>query len=72
MPRIGHTLSKLDWIYILYGGLEIDSNGKNVNPTNCLYSLKLNGKTAIWAIINSTGDLPLSRCNHIACEINKS
>jgi dynein heavy chain len=71
LPRIGHTLTKIDRNYVLFGGLENDSESQKMGPTNSTYTLKLSGKNAVWTLNNVSGDVPLPRCHHSACEINK-
>jgi dynein heavy chain len=47
-----------------------ESKGK-VTSTNEIYTLKLAPKNYQWIKNTSTGDIPLPRCHHSACEIQK-
>jgi len=47
-----------------------DSKGK-VSSTNDVYTLKISQKNFQWNKHNVSGDIPLPRCHHSACEIQK-
>jgi dynein heavy chain len=71
-PKLGHSLVKIERNFVLFGGLESDSDNSKLSPTNAVYTLKLNGKSCSWVTNNCTGPLPFPRCHHSACEIGKS
>jgi len=70
--RFGHSLIKLERNFILFGGLIMKEDQSGCIPSNEVYSLKFGGKNHQWILNNCTGDLPLARCNHSACEIGKN
>ena len=43
-PRIGHTLVKIDRLFVLFGGLVMKEDKSGVIPSNEVFSLKFGGK----------------------------
>lgn len=68
--RLGHTLVKFEKLYVLFGGLDNERKNGKIAPNNQVYTLKLLPKEACnWTLNNCTGDIPLPRSNHSACDI---
>ena len=66
-PRMGHSLLKVDWNYLLFGGLKVNDTQTGLEPSNDVYCIKISGKTPTWNKIDTQGDIPLPRAYHSSC-----
>lgn len=46
LPRIGHSITKLDRTFVMFGGLELEK--ERIGPSSASFVLKLSEKMGQW------------------------